>query len=50
MDVKDYGRDSLEDALRAESCEVMLARSENFLVVPTGLLDEKLRGRFVLKG
>ena len=41
VDGKDCGRDSLEDALRAESCEVMFA-SEEFLVVPAGL-DEKLR-------
>ena len=50
MDVKDCGRDSLEDALRAESCEVMLA-SEEFLVVPAGLdekLSEALKGSFLV--
>ena len=39
MHVTDYGRrDSLEDALSAESCEVMFARSEEFL----GLLASEL--------
>ena len=41
VDGKDCGRDSLEDALRSESCEVMVA-SKEYLVVPAGL-DEKLR-------
>eukprot|EP00551_Chaetoceros_affinis_P010055 CAMPEP_0203671448 /NCGR_PEP_ID=MMETSP0090-20130426/7237_1 /ASSEMBLY_ACC=CAM_ASM_001088 /TAXON_ID=426623 /ORGANISM="Chaetoceros affinis, Strain CCMP159" /LENGTH=267 /DNA_ID=CAMNT_0050536525 /DNA_START=136 /DNA_END=939 /DNA_ORIENTATION=- len=41
VDGKDCGKESLEDALRAPSCEVMVA-SAKFLVVPAGL-DEKLR-------
>ena len=41
IDGKDCGRESLEDALRSESCEVMIA-SKNFLVVPA-TLDEELK-------
>lgn len=41
VDGKDCGKESLEDALRSDSCEVMVA-SEQFLVVPASL-DEKLR-------
>jgi hypothetical protein len=41
VDGKDCGKESLEDALRSDSCEVMVA-SDQFLVVPAGM-DEKLR-------
>lgn len=41
VDGKDCGRESLEDALLSESCEVMVS-SKQFLVVPAEL-DEKLR-------
>lgn len=41
VDGKDCGKDSLEDALRAESCEVLLA-TDGVLVVPA-VMDQQLR-------
>jgi len=41
VDGKDCGRDSLEDALRANNCEIMIA-SEGYLAVPASF-DKELR-------
>jgi len=46
VDGKDCGRESLEDALRTDGCEIMVT-ADNFLVVPASL-DEALRD--ALKG
>jgi len=50
VDGKDCGKESLEDALRSDSCEVMVA-SEQFLVVPASMDDrlrEALQGSFLV--
>lgn len=50
IDGKDCGRESLEDALRTNGCEVMVT-ADNFLVVPASLDDklrEALKGAFLV--
>lgn len=50
IDGKDCGKESLEDALRAESCEVLIA-SEEFLVVPASMdsvLRDALKNSFLV--
>ena len=50
VDGKDCGKESLEDALRSESCEVLLATDE-VLVVPAAMdqqLREALEGSFLV--
>ena len=50
IDGKDCGKESLEDALRAESCEVLIA-SEEFWVVPAfmdSVLRDALKNSFLI--
>lgn len=43
VDGRDCGKDSLEDALRSDSCEILVA-AKSFLVVPAHLEEELRQG------